>query len=260
MARPHKAAVVDEVRERMQAAPATVLTEYRGLTVADLARLRAELRKSGAEYKVVKNTLTRIAARDAGIDIPDDTLTGPTAVAFCGDDLVAAAKALRAFSRERPSLVVKGGVLEGRYIGAEETLKLADLKSRDELLAQLAGLMEAVVAQPARLALASLSKMARLLAAFAEKREGGWEPAGTAAAAPADAAPADAAAPDEASGADEAQVPDEAADLAGRTGEPNANAEQPLSSAAAESEDAPATETEPAADPQAAAEITDPNA
>ncbi|MDP9406143.1 MAG: 50S ribosomal protein L10, partial [Actinomycetota bacterium] len=169
MARPDKVAAVTAVRERLEGASATVLTEYRGLTVGDLARLRRELRKSGAEYKVVKNTLTRIAARDAGIQVPDATLSGPTAVAFCGDDPVAAAKALRAFSRERPNLVVKGGILEGRFIGPEDTLKLADLKSRDELLAQLAGMFEAVVAQPARLALASLSKAARLFAALQAK-------------------------------------------------------------------------------------------
>src|SRR5690606_6301048 len=90
MARPEKVAVVEEVRERLESAPATVLTEYRGLTVAELAKLRAELRKSGAEYRVVKNTLTRIAAREAGLDVPDEVLTGPTEVTFAGEDPVAA--------------------------------------------------------------------------------------------------------------------------------------------------------------------------
>jgi len=181
MARPDKVAAVGEVRERLQGASATVLTEYRGLTVAELARLRAELRQSDAEYKVVKNTLTKIAARDAGLSVPDETLTGPTAVTFCGEDFVAAAKVLRRFSREKPELVVKGAILEGQFLGPEETLRLADLESREELLARLAGLMEAVVAQPARLALASLSRAARLFAALIDKRTG-------AADAPADAA------------------------------------------------------------------------
>ena len=170
MARPDKAATVSEVRDRMQGASATMLTEYRGLTVAQLARLRAELRKAGAEYRVVKNTLTKIAVRDAGYEVPDDLLTGPTAITFCGDDPVAAAKALRAFAKDNPALVVKGGILEGRFIDAGEATRLADLASREELLAQMAGLMQSVVAQPARLALASLSKAARLFAALQDKR------------------------------------------------------------------------------------------
>lgn len=173
MPRTDKVAAVGEVRERLQGSTATVLTEYRGLTVAELARLRAELRQSDAEYKVVKNTLTRIAARDAGLSVPDETLTGPTAVTFCGEDFVAAAKVLRRFSRENPELVVKGSILEGQFLGPEDTLRLADLQTREELLARIAGVMEAVVAQPARLALASLSKAARLFAALVEKRGGG---------------------------------------------------------------------------------------
>jgi large subunit ribosomal protein L10 len=170
MARPDKAAVVTDVRDRMTGASATMLTEYRGLTVSQLARLRAELRKAGAEYRVVKNTLTKIAVRDAGYEVPDELLTGPTAITFCGDDPVAAAKALRTFAKDNPALVVKGAILEGRFIDAGETSRLADLASREELLAKAAGLMQAIVAQPARLALASLSKAARLFAALQEKR------------------------------------------------------------------------------------------
>jgi large subunit ribosomal protein L10 len=170
MARADKVAAVGEVRERLQGATAAVLTEYRGLTVSELARLRAELRQTEAEYKIVKNTLTRIAARDAGLEIPDETLTGPTAVTFCAGDPVAAAKVLRRFSRDNPELVVKGAVFEGQFLDSAETLRLADLETREELLARLAGLFEAVAAQPARLALASLSKAARLFAALQEKR------------------------------------------------------------------------------------------
>lgn len=177
MARPEKVAVVTEVRERLQDANAALLTEYRGLTVTELAQLRAELRKTDAEYKVVKNTLARIAARDAGFDIPDDLLTGPTAVTFCAGDPVAVAKALRAFSRDHPALVVKGGILDGRLLDAAETMRLADLESREHLLARVAGLFQSVVAQPARLAQANLSKAARLLAALRAKREEAGEAA-----------------------------------------------------------------------------------
>jgi large subunit ribosomal protein L10 len=174
-ARLEKVAFVRQVRERLEGATATLLTEYRGLTVGDLASLRAELRKADAEYKVVKNTLTRIAARDAGLEVPDRLLTGPTAMAFCDGDPVAVAKVLRQFARDHPELVIKGGIFEGRLLDAGEAVKLADLASREELLAQLAGLMEAVVAQPARLAQASLSKAARLVAALQQQREAAGE-------------------------------------------------------------------------------------
>ncbi|HSK91460.1 MAG TPA: 50S ribosomal protein L10 [Euzebyales bacterium] len=184
MPRPDKVAVVDDVRQRLSDATATVLTEYRGLSVDDLAELRARLRGSDASYRVVKNTLTRLAVRDAGVEIPDEMLVGPTAITFCAGDPVAVAKVLRAFSREHPELVIKGGVLDGRVLDAAETTRLADLASREELLARLAGLMQAIIAQPARLAQANLTKFARLLAALQEKRAS--EP--QAAAAPAEAA------------------------------------------------------------------------
>lgn len=174
MARPEKTAVVDAVRERLRETNAAVLTEYRGLDVAELAQLRARLRESDAEYKVVKNTLTRLAARDAGVDIPDELLTGPTAITFCAGDPVAAAKVLRNFSREHPSLVLKGGLFEGRVLGAEETLRLAELETREQMLTRLAGMFQSIVAQPARLAQANLSKAARLFAALQSER--GAEP------------------------------------------------------------------------------------
>lgn len=171
MPRPEKAAVVDEVRERLQDSTATLLTEYRGLSVADLRELRVQLRAADAEYKVAKNTLIRMATLQAGFDVPGEVLTGPTAVTFCTGDPVATAKILRAFSREHPALVVKGAILEGAVLSAEEALRLAELASREELLARLAGLFEALLAQPARLAQASLVKAARLFAALQEKRE-----------------------------------------------------------------------------------------
>jgi len=170
MARPDKVAAVDEIRDRMAASNAALLTEYRGLTVAQIADLRARLRPSGAVYKVVKNTLTRRAADAAGLDIPAALLSGPTAVAFCPDDPVAAAKVLRDYTRDTP-LVVKGAIFDGALLDAAETLRLAELESREELLAKLAGMMQTVVAQPARLANASLAKAARLFAALVAKRQ-----------------------------------------------------------------------------------------
>lgn len=177
MARPDKVAVVREVRQRLSEAQATVLTDYRGLTVAELQDLRRRLRENGAEYRVVKNTLTRLAAREAGLDIPEDLLVGPTAITFCGDDPIAAAKVLRSFSKEHPELIVKGSVLEGRLLSAEETLRLADLASREELLAQVAGMLGTLLAAPARLAQANLDKLARVLGAYRDKREEAEAPA-----------------------------------------------------------------------------------
>jgi large subunit ribosomal protein L10 len=171
MPRPEKTAVVEEVRDRMQGSAATLLTEYRGLSVTALRELRVQLRETDAEYRVAKNTLIRLAAREAGLDVPDEVLTGPTAITFCAGDPVATAKVLRAFSRQNPALVIKGGILEGAVLSAEETLRLAELASREELLARIAGLFEAVVAMPARLAQANLTKMARLVAALIEKRQ-----------------------------------------------------------------------------------------
>jgi len=207
MPRPEKVAVVDEVRNKFTSSTATVLTEYRGLTVAQLAELRAELRKSNAEYKVAKNTLARIAAREAGFEVPDDLLSGPTALAFCADDPVSVAKTLRAFAKANPALVVKGAVLDGRLISAEETSQLADLASREELLAKVAGMIQTLVAQPARLALASLTKMAQLMAALSEKKASEPQPAAAAEAPAAEEAPAEEAAAEEAP-AEEAAAPE----------------------------------------------------
>ena len=218
MPRPDKVAVVDEVRERLEGSAATVLTEYRGLTVSQMALLRARLREAGGDYKVVKNTLTAIAAKEAGYDVPADLLTGPTAVTFAAEDPAAVAKVLRQFSREHPSLVVKGGILEGRVLDAADTLKLADLASREELLATLAGMMQSLVAQPARLALASLSKAARLFAALADKKEAAGETAPAPAAAPAGEEAAEAPA-DEPAAADAAE-PEADAPADGESAEP----------------------------------------
>src|SRR5512145_695155 len=138
MARPDKAAAVAELTETFRESAGAVLTEYRGLTVKQLQDLRRALGEN-ANYAVVKNTLTQIAARDAGVEGFDDLLTGPTAIAFIDGDVVEAAKGLRDFAKANPSLVIKGGVLDGKPLDASEIARLADLESREVLLAKLAG-------------------------------------------------------------------------------------------------------------------------
>jgi large subunit ribosomal protein L10 len=167
--RPEKVAVVDEVRERLSAAPAAVFTEYRGLKVADLAALRAALRTAGGSYKVYKNTLVRFAARDLGLSALEGMLTGPTAIAFVDGDAAAVARALRDFARTHPHLVVKGALLEGRVLSASETAALADLPPREVLLARLAGALQAPLAQFAGLLAALPRNFAYGLKALIDK-------------------------------------------------------------------------------------------
>jgi large subunit ribosomal protein L10 len=168
VARPDKVAAVADVRENLTSSAATLLTNYRGLSVGELAELRAELRKANARYRVAKNTLTLIAARDAGMDGLEDLLSGPTALVFCEDDPVGPAKALKAFAKDHPALEFKGGYLDGAVLDAEEALKLADLASREELLARLAGLMHGALANTARLLNALPQKQAQLIQALIE--------------------------------------------------------------------------------------------
>jgi large subunit ribosomal protein L10 len=149
-----------------------VLTEYRGLTVAQLKDLRAKLRDH-ASYAVVKNTLTKIAANEAGISSFDDQLAGPSALAFVHGDTVAVAKALRDFSKANPLLVVKGGYFDGAPLTSEEVGKLADLESREVLLAKLAGAMKASLFGAAYMFNAPLAKAVRTVDALREKQESG---------------------------------------------------------------------------------------
>jgi large subunit ribosomal protein L10 len=150
MARPDKTAAVAELTEDFRTATATVLTEYRGLTVTSMKKLRRAL---GAEtkYSVVKNTLTKIAAKDAGVDLSADLLTGTTAIAFIKGDPIAAAKSMRDFAKENPLLVIKGGIYEGKSITPAELMELANLESREVLLAKLAGAMKGSFAKAARI-------------------------------------------------------------------------------------------------------------
>ena len=149
--RPEKVAVVTEVRERLSASNGALLTEYRGLKVADLARLRHSLRESGGEYGIYKNTLVRRAAVDLGLDDMVDLLVGPTAIAFVTGDPVAVAKSLRDFAKTSPNLVVKGGLLGKKVLTAAEATALADVAPRDVVLAQLAGALAAPLVKMAGL-------------------------------------------------------------------------------------------------------------
>jgi large subunit ribosomal protein L10 len=170
MARTAKVAAVAELVDSFQESSGAVLTEYRGLTVKQLQDLRRALGEN-AEYAVVKNTLTQIAAKEAGVDGFDDLLTGPTAIAFINGDVVEAAKGLRDFARANPALVIKGGFLDGKTMDASEIARLADLESRDVLLARIAGGMLASLSQAVYLLNALPSQTARLAAALREKAE-----------------------------------------------------------------------------------------
>ena len=149
MARPDKTTAVAELAEDFRTANATVLTEYRGLSVTSMKELRRALGAT-TKYSVVKNTLTKIAAKDAGVEIADDLLTGPSAVAFIKGDPINAAKSLRDFAKENPFLVIKGGFYEGKPVTKEEIMQLANLESREVLLAKLAGAMKGSLAKAAR--------------------------------------------------------------------------------------------------------------
>jgi large subunit ribosomal protein L10 len=168
--RADKATAVAELAERFRTSPATVLTEYRGLTVAELTQLRRSLGQQ-TTYSVAKNTLAKRAAADAGISGIEELFTGPTALTFVSGDPVEAAKGLREFAKAHPLLVIKGGVFEGRTISADEVNKLADLESREVLLAKLAGAMKGNLTKAAGLFQAPLLKTARLVAALQDKHE-----------------------------------------------------------------------------------------
>jgi large subunit ribosomal protein L10 len=170
MAGANKANTVAELAEQFRTSSATVLTEYRGLTVAQLKKLRRSLGPT-VSYTIVKNTLTKIAASQAGVTGLDDLLAGPSAIAFVKGDPVEAAKGIRNFAKENPNLVIKGGVMDGVVLAAADIQRLADLESREVLLAKLAGAMKAKQSQAAALFAAPLSKTARALGALQTKLE-----------------------------------------------------------------------------------------
>ena len=195
MARPDKAAAVAELADQFTNSAAAVLTEYRGLTVKDLKALRRSLGEN-ATYAVTKNTLTTIAARQAGIEGLDDSLAGPTAIAFISGDVATVAKGLRDFAKANPHLVIKAGVMDGRVLDADSVRKLADLESREVLLAKLAGAMNGNLVKAVSLFAAPLSQAARALGALQIQKQAGETPA-------TDAAPAAEATTDAADAASE---------------------------------------------------------
>lgn len=214
--RPDKGETVSEMVESFRSSTAALLTEYRGLTVKQITALRVAL---GADttYSVVKNSLTQIAAREAGLTGLDELLVGPVAVAFVGGDPVAAAKGLRDFAKTNPALVVKGGVMDGRALSADEIKKLADLESREVLLAKMAGAMKASLTQAVYLLAAPLAQAARAVGALEAKAQqdpsvlaGGAGTPAPAAEVASESEPADAGqAPDNADEAPVAELADE---------------------------------------------------
>jgi large subunit ribosomal protein L10 len=203
MAKADKATAVAEITEQFKASTATVVTEYRGLTVAHLANLRRSLGAT-ATYSVAKNTLVKRAAAEAGVEGLDELFTGPTAITFITGEPVDAAKALKTFAKENKALVIKGGYMDGAALTVAQVEAIADLESREVLLAKMAGAMKAKTSQAAALFQAPLSQLARLAFALQEKRT----EAEGAPAAPADEAPAA-----------EAEAPAEVADAPAETTE-----------------------------------------
>jgi large subunit ribosomal protein L10 len=248
MARPDKAAAVAELTERLSGSAAAVLTEYRGLSVKALKQLRRALGED-ATYAVAKNTLTQIAARNAGIEGLDDYLSGPTAIAFITGDVATVAKGLRDFAKDHPALVLKAGVMDGKVLDAVTVKKLADLESREVLLAKLAGALQANLSKAVYLIAAPLTQAARAFGALQEAAnenpallQGGAStsaaPAADAAAPNAEAAPA----ADAAESAADVAAP-EAVEAVSAVSEPLADA-VPAADEAAPTTDAAAAATE----------------
>jgi large subunit ribosomal protein L10 len=184
MAKADKATAVADIVEQFSASTATVITEYRGLTVANLAELRRSLAGS-ATYTVAKNTLVKRAASEAGIEGLDELFVGPTAIAFISGEAVDAAKAIKTFAKDHKALVIKGGYMDGHALSVSEVERIADLESREVLLAKLAGAMKGNLAKAAGLFNAPASQVARLAAALQEKKAAEPASAPAAAAAPA---------------------------------------------------------------------------
>ena len=229
MATPAKVSTVAEIADKFRNSSAAVVTEYRGLKVSQLSKLRSDL---GAEvsYTVAKNTLVRLAAAEAGVQGLEELFNGPTAIAFITGEPVTAAKALRDFARTNELLVIKGGVMDGKVLNTREVTRLADLESREVLLAKFAGAMKASLTQAAAMFNQLPSQVARLAAALQEKKVAAGESAEVATEAPVTEAGVPA----------EADVPAEAADAPQETTAPEADvaavaAESDTAQAAAES-------------------------
>ncbi len=187
MPRPEKVRAVEDIKERLEQAEAVFLTEYRGLDVGEMQQLRRSLREAGADYRVVKVTLARLAADAAGMEGIGEYLSGPMALAFVREDPVGAAKALRDFAKEHDQLVVKAGFFAGSILKPEDITRLADIEPREVLLAKIAGAAKAPLANFAGLLSAFTRNAASMFSQLLEKKESGEVPAGSPAAASAEA-------------------------------------------------------------------------
>ncbi len=170
MARPDKVASVAEVKEKLEGSVGAVLTDYRGLKVHELAELRSNLRKSGVEYKVYKNTLTKIAIKDIGLDGLSEFLEGPTAIAFSADDPVVAARLLNDFSKDHENLKLKAGIVEGEILDATGIKAVASLPSREELLAKLVGMLQSPISNFVYMLNGPISSLAAVLGRIKESK------------------------------------------------------------------------------------------
>jgi large subunit ribosomal protein L10 len=210
MARPEKVSAVKEITAKFEGADATLVTEYRGLRVSEIAEVREALRGANAEYKVMKNTLARIAVREVGLDDLVGELTGPTAVVFVQGDVAAAAKALDEAAKKYPVLIIKGGTLKGgKIFSAEQAKALAKIEPREVLLAKIAMLANSPAQQTANVLSALLRNFGSMLAQVVAKKESGELPGGESAAAPETEAPAESVAADEAPAAEATETPAE---------------------------------------------------
>ena len=187
MARPEKVQAVQEISERFRGSSAALLTEYRGLTVTEIAELRGALRAADADYKVLKNTLARIAAKEVGLDDLVGMLEGPTAVAFVRGDAVEAARALDDAAKKFPVLVIKGGVLDGKVVSAEQAAQLAKLEPREVQLAKIVMMVNTPLQQTVNVFSALLRDFGSMLAQVVAKKESGELPGGPGETAPAEA-------------------------------------------------------------------------
>ena len=234
--RPAKIATVDEVKTKVDATTTAVVTEYRGLTVAEISNIRRQLRTLGADYKVFKNTLVRRAVQGTGVEPISEFLEGPTAIAFVDGDISAVAKALRDLAKASPKLILKGGVLDGKALSPKDIGALADLPSRDVLLAQFAGALASPLRTMASLLKAVPQNLAYGLSALIDSKGGSVAPA---------APETDESAAETPAGVEEAAVA-ASDDAAAPVAEVEADAEAPVAEAEADSEAPEGAASEPA--------------
>ncbi len=247
--RAEKVALVDEVRTRLTSSSAAILTEYRGLKVSELAGLRRALRQAGGEYKIYKNTLVRFAVRDLDLEALEPLVEGPTAIAFVDGDAASVAKALRDFARTNPHLVVKGGLLGQNVLSAADAGALADLPSRDRMLAQIAGALAAPLQQFASLLQAAPQNLAYGLRALIDQQGGVPEGAEEAARAPegAEGTPPSAGTSSDETGASRADLPSSPSTQSeANTAAESAASEPPEGAAEASAQAEPAATSSPA--------------